>query len=63
MFKQKELQMESKKWYLSKTIWTAIIAGVIGVLEAFGISIPPQIITILVAFGLYSLRVATTGIK
>jgi len=54
--------METKKWYLSKAIWTAIIAGVIGVLEAFGVSIPPQIITILVAFGLYSLRVATTKI-
>ena len=45
-----------KKWYQSKTIWTAIIGGIIGVVEAFGVTVPPELITILIAFGLYAIR-------
>ena len=45
-----------KKWYKSKAILTAIFVGVVGVVEAFGISIPPLVYQLAGAFGLYSLR-------
>lgn len=48
--------MMKKKWYLSKTVWVAIIAGVAGVVQALGVSIPAEIYTVLGALGLYSVR-------
>ena len=47
-----------KSWYKSKTIWTSIIAGVVGVLQAFGVieSVPEVVWTLLAAFGLYGVR-------
>ena len=51
--------MTSKKpWYMSKTIWVAIIAGVIGILHAFGVPVPEWVYAILGSVGLYSLRTA-----
>ena len=45
-------------WYKSKTVWTSIIAGVVGVLQAAGVvdAVPDVVWTILAAFGLYSIR-------
>lgn len=54
--------MTYKFWYQSKAIWTAIIVGVLGVVDAFGVPIPKELYTILAAFGLYSLRVAKTEV-
>lgn len=45
-----------KKWYQSKTILTAIVAGVLGVVQAFGVAIPVWVYTVLASFGLYALR-------
>ena len=47
-----------KEWYKSKTIWTSVIAGVVGVLQAAGIvdQVPELVWTLLASFGLYSVR-------
>jgi hypothetical protein len=52
-----------KEWYKSKTVWTAIITGVLGVIEALGLNIPNEVFVFLGSFGLYSLRTATKEIK
>jgi len=54
--------MDTKKWYLSKAIWGAIFVGVAGVLEAFGIVIPPYVYAIAASIGIYGIRKATTKI-
>ena len=47
-----------KAWYKSKTIWTSVVAGVVGVLQAVGIieAVPEVVWTLLAAFGLYGVR-------
>ena len=47
-----------KEWYKSKTIWTSVVAGVVGVLQAAGVvdQVPELVWTILASFGLYSVR-------
>ena len=60
------LPVETKKWYLSKSIWTAIIGSVLGAVQpissAFGhpIVIPSWVFELLAGMGLYSLRTANT---
>ena len=50
--------MTDKPWYKSKTIWTAIVAGIIGVAQAFGVTIPVWVFSVLAALGLYAVRSA-----
>ena len=47
-----------KQWWKSKTIWTSVIAGVVGVLQAAGVvdQVPEIVWTLLASFGLYSVR-------
>tara|TARA_R110000765_G_scaffold326955_1_gene418147 strand:+ start:2729 stop:2923 length:195 start_codon:yes stop_codon:yes gene_type:complete len=47
-----------KAWWKSKTIWTSVIAGAVGVLQAAGVvdQVPELVWTILASFGLYSVR-------
>ena len=47
-----------KAWYKSKTVWTSVIAGVVGVAQAAGvIEVVPEVVwTLLAAFGLYGVR-------
>ena len=47
-----------KQWWKSKTIWTSVIAGVVGVLQAAGDvdQVPEVVWTLLASFGLYSVR-------
>ena len=47
-----------KEWYKSKTIWTSVVAGVVGVLQAAGVvdQVPEVVWTLLASFGLYSVR-------
>lgn len=58
----KEGIVEPKKWYQSKTIWTAVITGVLGIAQAAGqatghpVTIPPYVYEVLAGLGLYSLR-------
>jgi len=65
----REGQVETKKWYTSKSLWTAIIAGALGIAQAFGqatghpIVIPSWVYEILASVGLYSLRVADKPIQ
>ena len=71
--KLKEINMadpvESKKWFLSKTIWAAIIGVILGAVTpistAFGhpIVVPSWVFEILAGLGLYSLRTADTKIS
>lgn len=55
--------METKKWWQSKAVWTAVVAGVLGVLQAIGITIPAFVFTLLAALGLYSVRVGDKPIQ
>ena len=47
-----------KEWYKSKTIWTSVVAGVVGVLQAAGVvdQVPEIVWTLLASFGLSSVR-------
>ena len=47
-----------KAWWKSKTIWTSVIAGVVGVAQAAGVieAVPEVVWTLLAAFGLYGVR-------
>ncbi len=47
-----------KAWYKSKTVWTSVIAGVVGVAQAAGVieAVPEVVWTLLAAFGLYGVR-------
>ena len=47
-----------KDWYKSKTLWAAVVTGVVGVLQALGVPVPDQAYAILAALGLYGLRTA-----
>jgi hypothetical protein len=63
-----EGQVDSKKWYASKSIWSAVIAGGLGIAQAVGsatghpIVIPEWVYAILGSIGLYSARTAETKI-
>lgn len=63
-----EETVDTKKWYLSKTIWIAVISGVLTVLQAVGaatghpIVIPSWVYGILTSLGLYTARTADTTI-
>ena len=47
-----------KAWRKSKTVWTSVVAGVVGVLQAVGVveAVPEVVWTLLAAFGLYGVR-------
>ena len=47
-----------KAWWKSKTIWTSVVAGVVGVLQAAGVveAVPDVVCQLLAAFGLYGVR-------
>ena len=49
-----------KAWWKSKTVWTSVIAGVVGVAQAAGLieAVPEVVWTLLAAFGLYGVRAA-----
>lgn len=60
--------MDTKPWYQSKTIWTAIIGVLLGAVQpisaAFGhpITVPNWVFEVLGAAGLYSVRTGSTPI-
>ena len=47
-----------KAWWKSKTVWTSIVAGAVGVAQAAGVveAVPEVVWTLLAAFGLYGVR-------
>jgi hypothetical protein len=47
-----------KAWWKSKTVWTSVVAGVVGVAQAAGLieTVPEVVWTLLAAFGLYGVR-------
>lgn len=59
--------LDTKPWFQSKTIWTAVVAGLLGLYGAISSVhplplIPSWIYTLLSAVGLYGLRTADTKI-
>jgi len=59
--------METKKWYYSKTVWAAVVGGLIGLYGAVSSihplpPIPQWVFTLLASLGLYGLRTADTKI-
>ena len=60
--------MDSKKWYLSKGVWTGIVTALIGAYLSIAPvfawpAIPEGIFVILGALGIYTRATATTAIK
>lgn len=60
--------MDSKKWYLSKTVWAGVIAVIIAAYNAasaqFGLPVVPEFVYgILGALGIYGRTTATTVVK
>ena len=60
--------MDSKKWFLSKTVWAGVIAVLIAAYNSasaqFGIpAIPEFVFGILGALGIYGRTTATTVVK
>jgi uncharacterized membrane protein len=64
--------MESKKWWLSKTVWAGIITAVVGAAQAIGLQfgfdlmanpIAGVVLTILGVLGVYGRATATTVLK
>ena len=51
---------KDKSWWTSKTFWTAVATFAIGGLEATGYSVPPYVLEMLAAFGLFAIRDAIT---
>ena len=47
-----------KAWWKSKTVWTSVVAGVVGIAQAAGLieAVPEVVWTLLAAFGLYGVR-------
>ena len=47
-----------KAWWKSKTVWTSVVAGVVGIAQAAGLieAVPEVVWTLLAAFGLYGGR-------
>lgn len=57
-----------KTWYQSKTIWAAIITGLIGIYNGVAPTqgwpaIPDWVFALLAALGVYSRATATTTVK
>ena len=46
----------NKGLFKSKTVWVAIVAGVIGTVEAMGVPIPAEVYKVLAALGLWTIR-------
>lgn len=60
---QEDSTMDSKPWYKSRTLWTAVVGGIIGIYNAVSSFhtlpvIPEYVYTVLASFGLWSLRTA-----
>jgi hypothetical protein len=60
--------MDSKKWWLSKGIWTGVVAVVLAAYATaasqFGLpAVPEWVFAILGAFGVYTRATATTVLK
>jgi len=65
---QENSTMENKKWFQSKTVWTAVVGGLLSIYTAIGTIhplpvIPEWIYTLLGAIGLYGLRTADSKIS
>lgn len=48
----------NKDWWKSKSVWTAIVMGILGVASAIEYTVPTWVFEILAGFGLYSIRAA-----
>ena len=46
----------NKDWYKSKSVYVAIVTGIVSVLIAMGVAIPTEVYGVLGALGLYSVR-------
>lgn len=56
--------METKKWYLSKTVWVGIVTGLLGIYMSIpGLpTIPEWVFALLGGLGVYTRVTATTKI-
>ena len=50
--------MKMKKWYESKTVWSALLMVFLAISEMFGLNFPKELYSILAGLGLYGIREA-----
>lgn len=61
--------LETKKWYTSKAVWSAILMVIIGgitpISQAFGhpVEVPAWIINVLTGLGIYGIRTGDASIS
>lgn len=61
--------LETKKWYTSKSVWSAILMVIVGgvqpISQAFGhpVEVPGWIINVLTGLGIYGIRTGDTPIS
>jgi len=57
------MEFGKKPWYLSKTIWIAVIAAAVAILNGVNVEIPSMVYEILIALGLLTGRTGNKSIK
>lgn len=65
---KREVKMDNKKWYLSKTVWGIVISSAIGIIQAvnpelLGTPIATAVIAVATALGIYGRAKAETPLK
>lgn len=45
-----------KKWYKSKTVWSAVVMAGLAVVQMFGIELPQELYLVVGSLGLYGVR-------
>lgn len=57
--------MEKKKWYLSKTIWFAVLTAIVGILTSFNVVYPEAgwLVTIIGVINMFLRLNTESGIK
>lgn len=67
--KMTDTTIDTKPWFKSKTIWAAIVTGILGALgpisTAFGhpVVVPQWILDVLIGMGIYTARTSTSTIE
>ena len=59
--------MKDKQWYESKTVWSAIIIATVGILRAYKVDVPIEVLDSVLyiagAFGMFGVRDAVGKMK
>lgn len=57
------MKIQNKDWWKSKTVWAAVAAAAVAILQGMGIAVPNEVYALLGALGIYGIRSAKAPIK